>query len=83
MAERIVGLWQLANSDDPAVDDTLIGLMIDNGVDPPFGDTDAAKELLAPDPRGRWDFFAAGWSNGYFETELEPEEIPDGEPAAA
>ena len=46
-----------------------LGQMIDKeDGSAPVGTTELAEEMLARDPRERFDYYAAGWSNGYVET---------------
>lgn len=45
----------------------VLGQMVDNGVDEPFGTTPQTDEMLARDRRGQFDRYFAGYSNGYVE----------------
>jgi hypothetical protein len=45
----------------------VLGQMIDNGADEPFGTNEAVDEMLARDRRGQFERYFAGYSNGYIE----------------
>lgn len=45
----------------------VLGQMIDNGADEPFGTNEFVDEMLARDRRGQFERYFAGYSNGYVE----------------
>ena len=52
------------SSDPPKV----LGHLVDNGVDEPFGTNQAVDDMLGQkDRRARFDDYFAGYSNGYVE----------------
>jgi hypothetical protein len=56
-------------ANEPGEEAVILGQMVDreDGT-PPVGTTEMAEEMLAGDPRGQFDRYAGGWSNGYVQT---------------
>lgn len=67
MATRRIVVRTIPGPGQPENSSQVIGHMVDNGRDDPFGTTPAVQEMMGDDPRGTFDRYYPGYSNGYVE----------------